>query len=255
MPQEAFGPVNAKAYHDKGFAPVDISLTPGEFGEITRYLDNRANSDHPGNIHDAQGRLRAVHGFDEGFAPTLIERLSSIAKTLTGCRETYVYQFRANIKHPSENDSGGWQPHRDFDYWQHNDGMPSSRAVVFHVLVTDHTENNGPLVLCNASHKVTSANVITTGEDNWQANFGEDLKFTIQEQAVSDWKDKTVLLGSAGDIYAMHPLTWHYSEPNRSKGVRTLLSIVFNDLDNQPVLPEGAAQRPEFIVEQPRARS
>ena len=119
------GNYDACAYREQGFASIDVKLTDNDLTEIARYLNDRANSDHPGNILDNQGRLRAVHGYNPGFAPTLMARLSQIAKSLIGCDETYVYQFRANIKHPSGDGSGGWQPHRDFDYWKNNDGIAS----------------------------------------------------------------------------------------------------------------------------------
>ena len=70
--------------------------------------------------------------------------------------------------------TGGWQPHRDFDYWQQNDGMSAPRAAIFHILVTDHTQQNGPLILCNGSHKLTDVQIKTIADDSWQANFGEN---------------------------------------------------------------------------------
>ena len=243
---------NLKDYNERGFACLSDNISDEEFRAVNQYLEGREKGNHPGNIYDSAGRLRAVHGYDSGFSPSLIERLSKFARTLIGCEQVYVYQFRANIKHPVTEDSGGWQPHRDFDYWQQNDGMSAPHAAIFHILVTDHTRQNGPLILCDGSHKLANVQIRTTKEDTWQANFGENLKFTIPQNDIESWRDKTTLMGTAGAVYAMHPLTWHYSEPNRSENVRTLLSIVFNDLDNQPVLPEGAPKRPEFIVEQPR---
>lgn len=47
----------------------------------------------------------------------------------------------------------------------------------------------------------------------------------------------------------MHPLTWHYSGPNRSSDPRNVMSVVFNDVRNVPDSDVAEMRRPDFIVE------
>lgn len=237
-----------ETYAREGFALLDKPASQAELGEIERYLDLRIADNHPGNVLDSEGNCRAVHGLDEGFCPSLMNRLGAQACELIGCESVYVFQFRINTKFPSKSgSSGAWVPHRDFDFWHHMDGMPHPRAVLMHLCVNEHTEANGPVFCCDESHLTDVAPVVNK-QEGWEAGFREDLKYTLEEHRVQAWHKHTPMIGAPGTTFAMHPLLWHYSHPNLSEEPRVLMSIIFSDTKNICKIPEGAEARPEFIA-------
>ncbi len=237
-------------YEAQGFAPLEFKAESAELADFDAYIASRVQAQHPGNIFDDEGNLRAVHGYERGLISTLMAKLANQAKGLLDCRSVYLYQFRVNSKHPSQQGRGGWAPHRDYDFWQRMDGLPLPRLVVFHIFLTEQTSDNGALVLCDGSHKANVELCIIDDQD-WRGGFGEVLSYTIPPEAYEDWSKKTPMFGSAGSIVAMHPLTWHASSPNRSNANRVIASIIFNDLDNLPKDKEMMGNRPDFIVHRP----
>ena len=237
-------------YETQGFALSTLKANPAELADFDTYLTSRVHEGHPGNIFDGEGHLRAVHGYEQGLISTLMARLANQAKTLLGCRSVYLYQFRVNSKHPSLQGRGGWKPHRDYDYWQRMDGLPLPRLVVFHIFLTEQTPDNGAIVLCNGSHQA-DVDLCVMDDTDWRKGFEETLSYTIPHETYEDWPNKTPMLGPAGTIVAMHPLTWHASSPNQSTADRVIASIVFNDLDNLPKPDEAMDERPDFIVHRP----
>ena len=237
-----------EVYAKDGVAYMDVMATSSELEEVKRFLQTRQEENHPGNVRDESSRLRAVHGYDKGFSPTLMNKLAAKAKALLSCDSVYCYQLRVNAKYPATDGSGKWVPHRDFDFWHRMDGMPEPNCVVLHVLVNEHTTSNGPLVLCAGSHQEDVLPLVTE-DDSWDAGFREDLKYTVNSELVDTWKNKTTMTAPAGTIVAMNPLTWHFSEPNHSDAPRVLFSVVFNDTQNLPTPVPNP--RPEFVVQPP----
>lgn len=234
-------------YDQNGWAEMEFAATQEELGQIRQYIDDRVKSKHPGNIYDDAGELRAVHGYEYGWNPTIMNRFAARALSMLGCESVYVYQFRVNIKCPSKVGAGTWSLHRDFDFWHGMDGMPQPNAVAFHVLVSDHTEENGPLIFVDGSHNM-DVQIDSKKDDSWQAGFQESgLKYTIDESLVGNAQTRA-LTGPEGTVCAMNALTWHYSRPNLSSSNRVLLSVILNDTSNLPVQPKGTIRRPHYIV-------
>ena len=237
-------------YEAQGFARLNLKANPAELDALEAYLASRVLERHPGNIFDSEGNLRAVHGYESGLVSTLMARLADQAKILLGCRSVYLYQFRINSKHPSRQERGGWEPHRDYDFWQRMDGLLSPRLVIFHVFLTEQTSNNGAVILCDTSHQANVDIRVIDGAD-WYGGFKETLSYTIPRDTYEAWPEKTPMLGAASTIFAMHPLTWHASSPNYSNVERVIASIVFNDRSNLPQPIETMSSRPDFIVHHP----
>lgn len=242
-------------YEKDGYAHLDFTATLDEVAEVRDYIARRIDSQHDGNIYDEAHNPRALHGYDEGsdMLSLLMNKFAEIAKNILHCKHVYVYQFRVNLKHPTKDKkrpTGGWKPHRDFDYWQRLDGMLQPQAVIFHLLVDEHNRRNGPLELCPGSHEreLDEDELVIAPESNWKAGFSENIKYQIDARTFAKAKRVTVI-GDPGTLLVMHPLLWHASSPNFSNQPRTLLSIVFNDLTNVVDNPD----RPSFVVQSPSA--
>lgn len=247
-------------YLSKGFCLLpQYHLNTIELNEIKTYLSKRLTQNHPSNIYedDSLKQLRATHGYEAGMLQTLMPRLASEAKTLITAKTgqnnpaVYLYQFRINHKYFGSN---GWKPHRDFDFWHGMDGMPDpEQAIIFHFLISKskHTIKNGGVMICENTHKrlLTPDDLIITESQNWQAGFNNDLKYTLKEDIINNIKT-SLLSGEQGACLAMHPLLWHFSLPNHSHENRTLLSVIFNTVDNAP-LQNIHPKRPEWITSSP----
>jgi len=183
-----------------------------------------------------------------------MNRLASRALSFLDCEAVYVYQMRVNIKMPSKT-AGSWSLHRDFDFWHGMDGMPATDALAFHILVTEHTDTNGPVIFVDGSHTEEILPEAKEGNDTLAESFGESaLKYTLPESLLIG-KSCTAMTGSAGTVASMDPLTWHYSSPNLESTNRVLFSVIFNDVANVPVQPEGTSPRPTYIVNEPMENS
>lgn len=199
-------------YAEHGWTSVDtVSATQAELAAIEAFLERRRASNHPGNVVDEDGQLRAVHGFDPDLAPELMTKLAHIAKRLLGVGDVcvpeepagvYVYQFRINTKQPTTSStSGKWPPHRDFDFWRYMDGMKNPGACIMHVLLTPHTVENGCVWMCDGSHVVADVPVQVRDEEDWAAGFREDLKYTVGEDLVENFAGgKTPMVGGRGEV-------------------------------------------------------
>ena len=242
-------------YEKNGFSRLDLVANERELTEVSDFIEQRIKLGHPGNIYDGNQKPRALHGYDKssGLLSSLMGKLAELSKRIIGCQQVYVYQFRVNVKHGASqtgNTYGAWKPHRDYDYWHNLDGLPDAKVVIFHMLVTDHTKNNGPLEVCPGSHRICPVGdeLIELPEQGWQAGFSEDIKFQINQQTFNQ-ADSVVITGDAGTLLAMHPLLWHGSSTNNTDQVRVLLSIVFSDLGNIAI----GNNRPDFVVQQPNS--
>jgi len=247
-------PSRVQEVHDRhGWAKMEFKASEEELAQIDKYVVDRVATEHPGNVVDDEGRLRAVHGYDQGWNPSLMNRLASRALSFLDCDSVYVYQFRVNIKTPSMT-AGSWSLHRDFDFWHGMDGMPTTNAIAFHILVSEHTNTNGPVIFVDGSHRVEVEADAKDSKD-WKSGFGEStLKYTLPEELIGE-QPCTPMTGSVGTVASMDPLTWHYSSPNTESNNRVLFSVIFNDITNLPVQPEGTSPRPHYIVSQPAERN
>jgi len=252
-PRHDTTPALVDAYRRHGYAVLDFRAGDSEVAEVQSYIAGRVKEGHEGNIYDNHGRLRALHGYsrESGMLAALMSRLAGIAKALLECEAVYVYQFRVNVKNgvPDAHDTtGSWKPHRDFDYWRNMDGMREPRAVIFHMLVNEHHDDNGPLEVCPGTHlsEPGDGELRIMPESDWKAGFSEDIKYQIDPGAFAH-RGSVALHGEAGTLAAMHPKLWHGSSPNRTTEPRILLSVIFNDLENAVTRTD----RPGFVVQEP----
>mmetsp|Transcript_47079 Transcript_47079/g.86309 ORF Transcript_47079/g.86309 Transcript_47079/m.86309 type:complete len:291 (-) Transcript_47079:126-998(-) len=238
-----------QSHESAGWSKMDFTVSPEDLAILDEYVDDRVRSRHPGNGFDDAGQLRVVHGFDPAWNPGFLDQLAGRALAMLGCPEVYIFQFRVNVKVPSK-EFGAWALHRDYDFWKRLDGMPDPNgAILFHILSTEHSLENGALLLVDGSHQRLVEPQVTGVLGPAGAAAESGLTYTIPEHMVGD-STTSPMVGPAGTVFAMHPQIWHQSYPNRSDRARVLATIVFNDLQNLAVPPDGSP-RPEFSVNPP----
>lgn len=219
-------PECVKQVHDsKGWAKMEFRAAEEDLSQINKYVVERLATEQPKNV--ANG---AVHGFDAGLDSSLMDRLASTALSFLGCDSVYVYQLRVDMKTPSKDAASGTL-RRDVDLWHDIESMPTTNAIVFHILLSDQTDSHGPVVFVDGSHDVADP----------QARAGEsNLKNVLPLSLIAE-QPCTGLTGSRGTVASMHPLTLHYGSPDVDTKNKVLFSVVFNDLSNQPLQPKAAA--------------
>lgn len=247
-------------YRTQGLAklPDAEHFTEADLASVVADMRAKVASDDPGLVYEGDKQVRAVHGYAYDHLHARMDRLRQLACDLLGCRDAYVHQYRVNIKQART--GGAWKPHRDFDFWQREDGMPDPEgAVLFHVCITAHHADNGPILAAPGSHRratriVTVASATEeTKTKEWTQCFSEaDLKYQLdldsQQAGATAAEIQTPILGAPGDVYIMHPLMWHQSSENTSDDERILLSVIFNSVDN---VPTKLASRPSYIAQAP----
>lgn len=216
-------PEFVKQVHDrKGWAKMEFKASEEELSQINQYVGDRLAAERPRNGGKGASHLRALQGFDEGLNSSFMDRLASSALSFLGCDSVYVHQLRVDMATPSK-DAGSGVLRREDGI----DSMPTNNAIVFHILLSDQTDTNGPVVFVEGSHDVADP----------RAKHGK--AGLIAEQPCAG------LTGSRGTVASMHPLTWHYSSPPELEATnRVLFSVVFNDLSNQPLQPKAVMNQP-----------
>lgn len=248
-------PKNIKdRYALDGFAamPEFLHFSKDDINSVLAKMNSKIAEEHPSIVREeVSGSVRAVHGYEYDHLQDMMVKLRKAACEIIGCSDAYIHQYRINIKRAIT--GGNWKPHRDFDFWHMEDGMLVPEAVLFHVCITDHTCDNGPIMVVPGSHLVEETpNTIVSKNDSkdWKKCFAEkDLKYQINQDNVEKATRRPVpLVGEKGSVYAMHPLLWHFSEKNESNTDRILLSVIYNSIDN---VPTKLNHRPYYIAQPP----
>jgi ectoine hydroxylase len=90
-------------------------------------------------------------------------------------------------------------------------------------------------------------------EDDWQANFSANLKYTVDSQTIAKLAQNRPMfapVGLAGSALFFHSNIVHASPPNLSPYPRKMLIITYNSVDNIPISKK--TPRPDFIVSRDR---
>lgn len=198
-------------------------------------------------LHNRDGVWRAV-----GESSVL----ARLAHALLG-EDIYVFQWKINPKAPGVGDQ--WEWHRDFTYWSREDGMPAPRALTAAVFLDDIGEDNGPLQVVPASHRlpplleernVDDLNEQTPREaDHWSAIVSSSLAYTVSEDSIEELRrDHGVFTacGPPGSVIFFHCNLIHGSGPNFSPRPRTLALISYSPVSNAP--RDWPNPRPDFFV-------
>jgi ectoine hydroxylase len=242
-------PNTLDSYYEHGYAtlPQAFWFSDDHIKQVMSVANRKIQDNHPGNVkEDDSNSIRAIHGFEYDHILDKIEELRSLACEIINCKDAYVYQYRINIK--KANTGKSWKPHRDYDFWHAEDGMPKPDAVLFHVCLNDHVPENSPIHVVPGSHKWSADVIENASKDKaWKQCFCEkELKYQV-ELDMSSYSTQA-LVGKQGAMYIMNPLLWHLSYENTSNSDRVLLSIIFNSTDN---IPTKLDSRPSYIAQKP----
>jgi len=182
-------------------------------------------------------------------------RLLTPAKRLLG-EDVYVHQFKINAKRALVGDI--WEWHRDFVYWQREDGMPRPHALTAAVFLDDVTDFSGPILVIPGTQKLgddpPDPEVLKDDSSDlrfpkWHSHTAKNLKYVLQaplvQQLISD-RGSTALTGKAGTVAFFHCNLFHSSNSNTSPWDRRLIFITYNALKNR--IPVQPSPRPEFLA-------
>ncbi len=213
----------------------------------------------PGQIFERDGKsVRSQFNFHEAL-PELKkilkeESLLNHAQEILG-ESLYIYQSHVNYKEPQTGKEYAW--HSDYTFWHWQDGMPQPRAVSIMILLTKHSEENGPLIVLKGSHEYYY-------QKSWQPS-QKSAEEEIHHDSAEDYESNGLVLpeqlstfsknqyqticGEPGDAFIMDANLWHFSAENNSQGPRRALFVVLNHVENALVQPFGGGPgRPEFIT-------
>jgi len=157
-----------------------------------------------------------------------------------------VYQFKINFKAAKTGDV--WKWHRDFVFWQQEDGMPDCSVTNVAICLDEMHEGNGPLLVALGSHRVTT--LAPAGGDPaphaWTADVSADLRYTCADEDVVRCCQDSIktIVAPAGRAFLLHPNVIHSSPANLSADLRRIVIITYNSVTNAPSQPT----RPEFLV-------
>ncbi|MFF8610997.1 phytanoyl-CoA dioxygenase family protein [Streptomyces sp. NPDC015346] len=248
-------------FHTEGFVFLP-ELLPHDLlkrmqAELPKVLDE------PGPqrfLEDDGTTVRAIYGLHqkEGVWREVATDsvVSKTAKSLSD-QDLYVLQWKINPKSAQTGDQ--WEWHRDFPFWQAEDGVPAPLAFTAGIFLDDIDEENGPLRLVPGSHKSAALQEereawerrgITDRESNdWSSLVSNNLSFAISDDGASTLsgdRQAFTACGPAGSVVFFNSNVVHGSLPNRSQRPRTLALISYNPVDNAP--KNWPTPRPAYFV-------
>lgn len=257
-----------KIYEDQGFLFLPTYLSSADVDSLNAELPAILNEDTPRRVLEKDTNIvRSVYGSHTTNAT--FQRLSRNPKIVYPTiqilgSEVYIHQFKINVKAAFGGDI--WEWHRDYLYWQREDGMPTARAINIVVFLDEVNEFNGPLILVPGSHKEESSGSVidnaaasnalainsNQADDSnlaWISTVTARLKYSVDQQTLTTWVNKKGMVapkGPAGSVLLFHANIIHGSAPNMSPFDRKLVIISFNSVEN--ALRPVAKPRPEFLA-------
>ncbi|MNR93269.1 Phytanoyl-CoA dioxygenase (PhyH) [compost metagenome] len=201
----------------------------------------------------AAGEVRSifnVHRLNEVFANLVRDpRVLNVAREILGS-EVYIHQSRINYKPGFSGKEFYW--HSDFETWHSEDGMPAMRALSCSILLTDNSENNGPLLLIPGSHHHYVSCMGETPDENYKKSLKKQevgVPDQILLRYLADMGGITSCAGKAGSVVFFDCNTMHGSNGNITPYPRSNVFFVYNSMENQLEAPKGGlTPRPEFVA-------
>lgn len=254
-----------KAYEDRGFLFLPEHFSSDFVAALNAELPAIFNEDTPRRVLEKDSDIvRSVYGShttNEIFRhlsrhPLIVYPAMQILGS-----DVYIHQFKINVKAAFGGDI--WEWHRDYLYWQREDGMPTARAINIVVFLDEVNEFNGPLILIPGSHKEellddcnTAPNMlepdITASAHQdlaWMSTVTAKLKYSVDKQTLAAWVNKCGMYapkGPKGSVLLFHADIIHGSAPNMSPFNRQLAIITYNSVEN--TLKPVENPRPDFLA-------
>ncbi len=240
-------------YHRDGFLKLPALLDRKEVKLVKAAIEQQIESGGPSLVFEKDAfTVRALHGSHK--TNRVLANLCRLRVVCSSAHQIigepiYVYQFKINFKHRLSGKSWPW--HRDFTFWQNEDGMVAPVPVTVAILIDEATDQNGPLCFVPRSHMAEVSNVEAPAqESDWHSHVASDLKYKIPDEEVSNLaKDSGIepFVGPEGSAVLFHSKIIHGSKSNRSPLSRRMIFITYNGMSNTPV--QKLAPRPAFLVE------
>ena len=178
------------------------------------------------------------------------ERIAGIVCFLLN-DEVYIHQSRLNFKPGFNGTEFYW--HSDFETWHAEDGMPRMRAISASILLTENSEQNGPLMVIPGSHRHFLSCQGETPEDHYRASLRKQEVGTPDAKSLSRLVEQGGLRsipGKPGQVILFDCNLMHGSNGNITPFPRSNAFFVYNAISNQIGRPFAAkTPRPDFIAE------
>ena len=219
-----------------GLAICPHRLTTGEVDLLNAEIERVCASGFAGTLLERDGRTpRSLanpqvvsRAFDAlPSHPALVEP----ARALLG-EDVYVFQIGVNMKAAFDGDVWPW--HRDFPTYHVEDHIPAPRMANMLICLDDMDAENGALEFIPGSHSDAPANTrMSDGGTTHVLHYapGAELENALRRRGAS------LVVGRAGDIFAMHTNTLHGSGPNPTHRPRKLITLTFNAMTNKATAP------------------
>ena len=254
------GPLDQAALDEfdaRGFLQLPDVFGRAEVADIEQELDRMATDPavraDDASVVDADGaEVRSIFDVTR-FSDVLTDllrdpRVADAARQLVGS-DVYLHQSRINDRPGFVGNAFEW--HADFETWHVEDGMPRPRAVSAAIAVTDHREQNGPLLLMPGSHwtyvtTVGEAAVETRG-DSGQPRPGMPDEKSLR--VLADRHGIASCTGRAGSVVLFDSNAMHGSNGNITPYRRSTVFAAYNSVENTLGEPFGPGDpRPEHVA-------
>jgi ectoine hydroxylase len=178
------------------------------------------------------------------------ERIAGIVRFLLD-DDVYIHQSRLNFKPGFNGTEFYW--HSDFETWHAEDGMPRMRAISASILLTENSEQNGPLMVIPGSHLHFLSCQGETPEDHYRASLRKQEVGTPDPESLSRLVAQGGLRsipGKPGQVILFDCNLMHGSNGNITPFPRSNAFFVYNAICNRIGRPFSARHpRPDFIAE------
>ncbi|OPA80602.1 hypothetical protein BVG16_07755 [Paenibacillus selenitireducens] len=242
-------------YKEKGYLFFPSFLSSHEIIQLNTELSILIKEESIKVYEKNEKTIRSLHApnlqsvvFDDLQSdPRLLEPAMQLLES-----EVYVHQYKVNLKAAFDGDV--WKWHRDYIFWQKEDGLPKSLLTNVVVYLDEVTEYNGPLMLIPCSHNVEMKNSRVKGDINqnnneeWLNHLSADFKYTIDNKEIKTLVDSYGIVapkGPSGSVLFFHPELAHASAPNLSPYNRNIAIITYNSISNTPI---QESKRPDFLA-------
>jgi ectoine hydroxylase len=203
-----------------------------EVGPLRRGLERLSSRRGPEVVCDPipPSTVRIVFGVD--VLDGAYRRLRSHPFLLTPAEQILgtkvcIYQARINFNRAFSGVGWGW--HQDFNQWFRQDGLQKADALLVGVFLDEVNACNAPLMVIPGSHK--------------RGHIYLPDRMEIDEAVVAEFVREggiRPLIGCAGSVVLLHPLTVHGSTRNITPWPRSICYLSYNSVANTAILhPRG----------------
>ncbi len=202
-----------------------VAESAGHDAPYGECIDGRPRFDiEPGDGERASSlrRVQAPTDVSEAYREAMADSaMTDMVADLIG-PDVKLHHTKINSKLPGTGTQVRW--HQDFPFTPHS----NADVITALLMVDDVTAENGPLAVCNGSHKGPIHGLWHDGV--FTGAMAPEIEATMQ-------RDARLCLGKAGSVCLMHTRLAHGSEPNLSAQPRTLFISVYSAGDAVPLTP------------------